>query len=139
VTVRPPAVRYRDSYRFQLESPLQSPTGIFVACPGNDFVGLSADGVMTLAAGYAWDGASGPIKQSKSIIRGSAVHDGGYQLIRNGFLPAECRKAFDAQLRLHCIEDGMPSWQAWIVYAAVRTFGGRFTTPESRKPVLQAP
>ena len=132
-------VRYRGGYRFQLAEPFLVQTGICCACPGNAFVGLDASGVLTLAAGYAWDGASGPIKQDATVIRASLVHDGLYQLLREHELPAGHRDAADRLLRAMCKEDGMPGWQAWIVYVAVRTFGGRFITPESRKPVLEAP
>jgi hypothetical protein len=132
-------VRYQDGYRFQLVEPVQIKTGIEVPCPGNAFVGLAADGTLTLAAGYAWDGASGPIKQDATVIRGSLAHDGLYQLMRDEGLPLEHRGAADKLLRSICKEDGMPAWQAWLVYVAVRTFGGRFADPSSRKPILEAP
>ena len=132
-------VRYRDGFRFQLAEPFQVQTGITVACPGNTFVGLDASGVLTLAAGYAWDGASGPIKQDATVIRASLVHDGLFQLMRDHGLPACHRITADKLLRTMCKEDGMPAWQAWIVYVAVRTFGGRFADPSSRKPILEAP
>ena len=132
-------VRYQDGYRFQLVEPVQIKTGIKAVCPGNTFVGLNADGVLTLAAGYAWDGASGPIKQDATVIRASLVHDGLYQLMRDEGLPLEHRDAADKLLRTMCEEDGMPGWQAWLVYLAVKTFGARFADPSSRKPVLEAP
>ena len=132
-------VRYRDGYRFQLAEPFQAQTGILVACPGNQFVGLAADGTLTLAAGYAWDGASGPIKQDATVIRGSLVHDGLYQLMRENELPASFRGIADDLLKTMCKEDGMPSWQAWLVHLAVKTFGGKYVDPSSRKPVLEAP
>ena len=132
-------VYYRDGYRFQLVEPFQAQTGIKVACPGNTFVGLAQDGTLTLAAGYAWDGASGPIKQDGTVIRASLVHDGLYQLMRDEGLASEHRDAADKLLRAMCKEDGMPGRQAWLVYLAVRTFGARFADPSSRKPILEAP
>ena len=132
-------VRYTDGYRFQLAEPFQVQTGIMVACPGNSFVSLSADGVLRFSAGYAWDGASGPIKQDSTVIRGSLAHDGLYQLMRDEGLPQEHRKTADQLLRAICKEDGMPGWQAWIVYTAVRMFGAQFSSPSARKPILEAP
>lgn len=131
-------VRYQDGYRFQLAAPFQVQTGIRCACPGNAFVGLDASGVLTLAAGYAWDGASGPIKQDATVIRASLVHDGLYQLMRDHELP-DCRETADKLLRTMCKEDGMPGWQAWIVYTAVRMFGAQYASPSARKPILEAP
>jgi hypothetical protein len=132
-------VRYRDGFRFQLAEPFQVQTGIKVACPGNAFVGLASDGTLTLAAGYAWDGASGPIKQDTTVIRASLVHDGLFQLFRDHELPIEHLDTANKLFMVMCKEDGMPGWLAWLVYLAVKTFGARFADPSSRKPVLEAP
>lgn len=132
-------VRFRDGFRFQLAEPFQAQTGIKVPCSGNAFVGLAADGTLTLAAGYAWDGASGPIKQDSTVIRASLVHDGLFQLFRDHGLPIEHLDAANKLLRTMCKEDGMPGWRAWLVYLAVKTFGARFADPSSRKPILEAP
>ena len=75
-------VRYRAGFRFQLAEAFICHTPITEACPGNHFVGLALDGTLTIAAGYAWDGASGPIAQGPEVIRASLVHDALYQLMR---------------------------------------------------------
>jgi hypothetical protein len=133
-------VHYRAGYRFQLAEPFQCQTGIRgAACPGNHFVGLDDAGVLTIAAGYAWDGASGPVQQTPDIIRGSLVHDALYQLMRECSLDPAWRGAADELLRRMCIDDGMPEWQAGLVYLAVQTFGAHCIDPMSTRPVLVAP
>lgn len=133
------AILYRDGYRFQLAQPYTVQTGIRVAVSGNTFVGLAADGTLTIAAGYAWDGASGPVPQVDSIIRGSLVHDALYQLMRECGLSQDYRDEADALLRAHCVEDGMWRPAAWLVYQAVRRFGSSHAAAGSSRPVLTAP
>lgn len=132
-------VHYRPGYRFQLVEPFQLATPIREACAGNHFVGLDASGVLTIAAGYAWDGASGPIADDATTIRGSLVHDALYQLMRELGLSPTWREAADDLLRDLCIEDGLHPAMAGIVHAAVRAFGGAHIDPASARPVLVAP
>ena len=134
-----PTVRYRDGYRFQLAEPFQCTTPITEACAGSHWVGLAADGTLTIAAGYAWDGASGPIAQDATVIRGSLVHDALYQLMRECGLAPRWRETADLLLRQMVTEDGMHSVMAALVFQAVRTFGGQFVDPKSQRPVLIAP
>ena len=132
-------VHYRAGYRFQLAEPFQCATPITEACAGSEFVGLAADGTLTIAAGYAWDGASGPIAQGPEIVRGSLVHDALYQLMRECGLSPRWREDADELLRQMLIEDGLHAGMASLVFRAVRTFGGQFADPKSTRPVLVAP
>ncbi len=45
------------------------------------FITVSRSGLMTVLAGYVWDGATGGI-DSHNFMRPSAGHDGLYRLIR---------------------------------------------------------
>ncbi len=68
-------------------------------------------------------------------MRGSLVHDGLYQLMRDGLLDHEkYRKDDDDLLRVVCKEDGMSSFRAWYVYRSVRIFGGSSAEPRPREP-----
>ena len=92
-------------------------------------------GVLTIKRNYAWDGASGPVFDTRRIMRGSLVHDALYQLMREEHLPQKVRDNADWLLREICIEDGMPKFNADLVYLAVDLFGGNFTKPD----LLRAP
>lgn len=131
-------IRYRDGYAFQLESPARQRTTVTGFQGGNLFVGIALDGTLTMAQGYAWDGATG-VPQIKSMVRAALFHDAGYQLIREGVIPQEHRATFDRILRDTMRADGAWVVAAWAAYAAVRMFGGMFADPSSRKPVLEAP
>ena len=87
------------------------------------FILLTVSGELNISNGYAWDGASGTF-DTKTIMRGSLVHDVLYQLMRQGFLDKNHRKDSDKFFRKICIEDGMNRAYAWIVYHSVRVFGG---------------
>lgn len=128
--------RFITAERFEVEAGIVRPGEAEV---GNSYVRLRPDGLLIIAAGYAWDGASGPIAQSADVIRGSLVHDSLYQLMRESLLPVSWRAHADNLLRDMCIADGMPHWQAQMVHAAVSTFGGVFAAPEKPLPVLVAP
>jgi hypothetical protein len=121
-------IRYTAGYKYQLEEVFQIETGLapVPGSPGNRFVGLTPTGLLTIAAGYAWDGASGPAIDTPSFMRGSLVHDALYQLIRVGTLTEGDRKSADQLLREICLEDGMWRVRAAWVYAAVRWFGGAY-------------
>lgn len=132
-------VRYRPGYRFQLVEPFHLATPVREACAGNSWVSLAADGTLTIAAGYAWDGASGPLADDATTIRGSLVHDGLYQLMREFGLSPTWREAADDLLRDLFVEDGLHPAMAGIAHAAVRAFGGAHIDPASARPVLVAP
>jgi hypothetical protein len=107
-----------------------------------DWVILSMDGLLTIRAGYCWDGASGPTWDDKSNLRGSLPHDAIYQLIRLGMLPLVPNKAkADALLQKHCMEDGMSAPRAWAWLRALTLFGSRKTRAMSSDipKVLEAP
>ena len=95
-------------------------------------ISFSKDGVLTLSEGYSWDGASGPARDTKTIMRASLIHDALYQLIRMGMLDQskETRKKADVILREICLEDGMSRFRAWAVYYAVRIFGAKAAKPD---------
>ena len=120
-------IRYTEGYRFQLEEDHAHPTGITPQhAGGNRFVRLNETGLLTISAGYAWDGASGPAINTASFMRASLVHDVLYQLIRLGVITLADRARADELLRDIALQDGMWPVRAWWVFHAVRIFGERY-------------
>ena len=101
------------------------------------FIVLTADGLLTVRKGYAWDGPSGPSIDTKTFMRRSLVHDVLYQLMREEYLPLEHREYADGLLRTMCREDGMSRVRAAYVYWSVRRNGESSATP--RADWLRAP
>lgn len=101
------------------------------------YVALYPTGLLEIAYGYSWDGASGAI-DTVSVMRASLVHDALYQLMRESDLNISNREACDQLLWSLMKEDGVNWLRAWYIYRAVRMFGDVFAqhkTPE----ILVAP
>jgi len=89
-----------------------------------DYICLSTDGLLVFTKGYAWNGCSGPTYDDDTNMRGSLVHDGGYQLMRMGLLGQEWKAYFDLLFKAICLEDGMWSTRSDYYHWAVDKFGG---------------
>ena len=133
-------ISYRDGYLYQLAEDYQvaieiKPT-VFILTP---YIRLDIDGMLSIVAGYAWDGPSGPAIDTPNFMRGSLVHDALYQLMRQRHLdPEKLRDVADRILRRLCLEDGMSAIRAWWVYNGVR-FGGGPSATQPDKPPIEAP
>lgn len=132
-------IAYSGGYKYQLRETYSIATGIQPAARiDTTFILLDVDGTLTIRAGYAWDGPSGPTFDTPSFMRGSVVHDALYQLMAENMIDARsCRQLADEILRDICIDDGMWRIRALWVYAAVRAFGYLFSA--SRRKVIYAP
>lgn len=113
-------------YKYQLTEDYSIQTDVLNHEFESDYLLLEDDGLLTIFAGYAWNGASGPAIDTKSILRASLIHDAFYQLLRSGEIPQEYRTGADLMFRNECLNDGVYSWRAWYCYWAVRLFGKRF-------------
>ena len=144
-------ITYQAGYNYRLVKPYSVYLGI-PTITGEPVVTdwiTYIDGVMTLLRGYAWDGASGPARDTKSIMRAAAEHDGGYQLIRLGYIAPEYRAFFDFLFRETYRADVARSASWWRraigkvrkdwLYLGVHWFGGPSAEPSAERPVLTAP
>ncbi len=132
-----PSIRYRSlrGYKYQLLDDYTHDVGLK---PLKDpppqvarFVALSQDGILTVHKFYAWDGPSGPTIDTPDFLRGSLVHDGLYQLMRNEVLDhKKDRQRADELLRQTCIQDGMCRFRAWYVYQGVHIFAAKAARPQ---------
>lgn len=133
-------IAYKQGFKYQLHEDYQVDIPFLDTDMSLDADYLTIEGrMMTIKAGYAWDGPSGPTFDTNNFMRGSLVHDALYQLIRESWLPRSDRENADKLLRQHCREDGMSIWRAWWVYRFVRMFGGKAVLPSQRRPILYAP
>lgn len=139
-------IKYRkiDGYKYQLMEGYSHETNWLLpnaVQTGARWVLLSKNGKITFKKGYAWDGPSGPTIDTKKFMRGSLVHDGCYQLIREKLLPMSKRKSADVLLWMICLADGMSRTRADYVYHAVRALGGSAAKPikSPKSVILTAP
>ncbi len=132
-------IRYMGGYRYLLVAVYSVQTKISGQRIDSEYINLQTDGMLTIEAGYCWDGASGPAVDTNTIMRGSLIHDALYQLLRMEFLAEEFRQASDRELYRACREDGMGWFRAKYVYRAVRLFGRSSAAAENRRQVQVAP
>ncbi len=134
-------VSYKKGYKYQIVEQYQE--DIDIRQPqeiDTDYIDLTVEGRLTLKAGYAWDGPSGPTFDTRNFMRGSLVHDALYQLMREEHLDKDTwRKPADQLLRLMCRQDGMWWLRAWWVYVAVRKWADPAADPSNKKSVIKAP
>ena len=99
-----------------------------------EFFKLTSDGIMTIRAGYRWDGPSGPTVDTPSFMRSSAVHDVCFQIMREGLIPDSTREGFfrSANYDLKSIsrKDGMLKSRSCVVKFSVDKFGRKHTLKE---------
>lgn len=113
-------------YKYQLTEPFVCDTDFKLlndVVSSGSFISLTAAGLLTIKAGYACDGPSGPTIDTSNFMRAAFVHDALYQLIREGLLASQFRRPADKLLRAMCLEDGMSRVRAWWVYWGVRLGG----------------
>ena len=89
----------------------------------------SKDGILSVKRGYAWDGASGPIINTRDTLVASLVHDVLYQAMRlNLIKPSkDNRKIADKNFFEILKMNGVNSIRRKVWYFAVRLFGKKST------------
>lgn len=81
-----------------------------------------SNNTLIIYKGFQWDGASGPVIDTKSIIRASLVHDALYTILESyAYNKANLIKA-DEIFREICIEDGMNKAQAQCYYLGLQLY-----------------
>lgn len=131
-------VFYKKGYVYQLSRDLVVDTGLLGYDITTPYIRLLPNGIMVLAKGYAWDGAT-CFPDFDWIIYGSCAHDAGYQLIRLGLIPKHCKEHFDELLGDNCYRDGAYGFVADGVETAVKKFGGKATQADSERKELCSP
>lgn len=99
----------------------------------NDHLEIASDGTLTVFAGYAYDGPSGPAIDTDNFMRGALAHDAFYQLMREGLLPQTLRKYADKLCVQICKKDGMSWIRRKAVYYGLR-FGAGYATRTGADP-----
>ena len=122
-------IKYRKGYKYQLAQDVSGQTPIKPEREiDTEFIKLSVDGFLFIKCGYAWDGAT-LVRDTKSAMTASLVHDCFYQLIRQGYLPDAAK--LEADLLFY---DLLRSHGMWIVRAKLWLAGLRIVSSHDQKP-----
>ena len=114
--------KFKVEENFSIELPFKIP----------DFVHPYAslkDGILSVKRGYAWDGASGPIINTRDTLVASLVHDVLYQAMRLNLIKSskENRQVADKNFFEILKMNGVNSIRRKVWYFAVRLFGKKST------------
>jgi hypothetical protein len=134
-------IRYRSGYKYQLAT---SYSILINIKPKKDikteFINLDTKGKLTIKGGYAWDGPSGPVVDTKENMRASIVHDALYQLMRHKKISAKAYKdKADKIFKNICIKDGISKKIALAYYYGLKLGGKPSTDPKNKKKIHRAP
>ena len=134
-------IAYREGYKYQLAVSYNATTRIRPPLQevSTRFIRLTPKGKLFIREDYAWDGPSGPMKDTKSAMRGSLEHDAKYQLIRLGLIPPAMKAIADQEFREVLVIDGTLTIRAKVAYWVLEVFGKEATEARSEPPVLYAP
>jgi hypothetical protein len=120
------------NYKYQLREDFTYNLGrTFDPAPiGNEFIEITADGIITIRKHYAWDGVSGPVIETQANIKASLVHDALYQLMREGHLDHVMYREWSDRLFMEmCRKGGVWGSVAAIYLRALRLFGAKNARP----------
>ena len=87
-----------------------------------------SDGILVLSSGYTWDGASGPVLDTKNFLRASLVHDALFDLLKYGGMPRENLPQVNALFIQLAIEDGVSKLRTSIASWGLRVLGETIIT-----------
>lgn len=140
-----PRITYRsiDQYKYELLADYQTGTKIKPEMGiHHAYFTLTMGGLLTVKAGYMWDGPSGPAIDTLNFMRGSLVHDVFAQMMRMKLLDYKlCFKPANDELVRICREDGMSKLRCWWVHLGV-SVSNSWCKPKLDRPewkVLTAP
>jgi len=123
-------MKYRQiNWKYQLAETVTFQTRIYPERTlRTDWITLHPNGSLILEADYCWDGPSGPAFDTQNFMRGSAVHDALFQLMKLGLLSTEWFKESNRELIRWCKRDGMWAIRRRWVYWAVQRYGRDYLT-----------
>lgn len=137
-----PLVHYREGVKYWLaeDYAIQTPFRPDSAIE-TKWIDLTADGLLVIREGFAWDGPSGPASDTPDGMPGALVHDALYALMRSGLIPITYRAAVDAFFHSILLVSGMQPERAALWHAAVQEFAAAAADPNEPDPypILEAP
>ncbi len=134
-------IKYRSGYKYQLADDYHLKTSIK---PTGDidqkFIALDKKGNLVVKNGYAWDGPSGPVFDSRTNLRASLVHDALYQLMRKKKLSrTKYKDKSDKLFQKICVQDGEAPATARFWYLGLKAFGKPASDPKNARKTKRAP
>ena len=128
----------KGGYKWQLQTLVEIGTPLRGFEVDRRFYRLRRSGLLTIAEGYAWDGASG-IRDTAKTLAPSLVHDAFYQMLRAGDLPQSKRRDIDRLFGEHCRALGVSRMRARGFVVGLMLWGGKHAKPSARREPVRMP
>lgn len=80
------------------------------------------NGILSIYKHFQWNGASGPVYDTKNVMRASLIHDALYTMFYDTKFHKDAIKVSDKIFRDICIEDGVNKVVANVYYAGLRVY-----------------
>jgi hypothetical protein len=136
-------IHYKKGYKYQLDRdfiiPIDLEPYLLVGWRGKllavPFIQYSETAKLLKGlAGYAWDGCSGPTKDTDTNMQACCGHDIFAQLQRCEILSRHFRNEVgDKWLKKTALLDGMSRFRAWYYYKGLKNFAGGSTKPKNKR------
>ena len=131
-------LKYYKGLKYQVAEDWFVPIDLYPYEATSEYYDVRHDGLL-IKSGAAWDGASGPTKDSSKSKRASCFHDYFYMAIREGELPMHWRPRADLKFYQILRFDKMWFPRARLWFRGVRLFAGRFAVTGKTRKVYVAP
>lgn len=113
-------IKYIAGTKYQLVEDFSIPTPVIGEAIDDRFFMLYPSGLLTIRAGFGWDGASGPTFDTKDCMSASLVHDVFCILMRDRRLSyARWQDIINEFFHTMCLAAGMWPWRAKLWHAGV--------------------
>ena len=137
----PGILHYKEGYKYQVTRDIT--LRLAHIRPANHirtlYLFLDEEGRLTVSAGYAWDGPSGPTLDTPDFMAASLLHDALYQMFRQGLLPRSLRLAADLEMRDQARADGMSPQRQFVTRRGVSRFAAFAADSKSARQEIAAP
>ena len=128
-------LHYKSGYKYQTTATITLPTRITpTELIISKWLSLDLAGKLTITAGYAWDGASGPTWDTDNSIIPSLYHDVMAQLLRQELIKQEWLPFVNAEFDDMLKARGMCWLRRRIWRRGLWLTGGSFANPENVRP-----
>lgn len=124
------------NWKFQLYQDTAIQTNWYGWLVSHPYFDLRPEGLLVVRAGYAWDGASDGLPDTRATLAASLPHDVGAQMQRLGLVshPKRFKLLNDRWYRKMLLRNGAYRWWAWVQYKAIRSrFADSSVKPTSVK------
>lgn len=112
-------IYFKEGYRYQVTRPWNRQTAIFPQAPiVHRYYSLTAQGVLTINEGFAWDGATS-CPEWLVPPECSGAHDALCQMLRADLLPYEVYAFWVHTLLRDMVKARRGALAAWVVFKAV--------------------